>query len=160
MHGPNLVKNSGFESGLPPWQTLVTLNAQGTAAPSNESAKIESFSLRIENRSPLMPDRFISLFQKISVESGSNYCLFVWTKTVSGTPGILSFTMDKAWSDRIGLPPGSKDWTLYTRTFVAESASVDLRMISENTGTVFVDDVQLRKGKCKVEGEVPVGKGI
>lgn len=154
--GPNLVNNGGFESGLEPWaidnNANATVHAAGIQKHSGQSA------LQISNSSSFAPNVNLAVFQSVSVDAGSPYCLSFWAKTQGAQPGILSFSMDAAGEARLPLPPGTADWTQYAATFQADGATAQLRAVSDNTGIVYVDDVELTKGACTVgPGPVPAG---
>lgn len=155
--GPNLVNNGDFEAGMGPWQ--VDNNANATVSTAGIQKHSGQLALQISNSSSFAPNVNLAVFQSIDVDSGSPYCLSFWAKTQGAQPGILSFSMDAKGEARLPLPPGTADWTQYAATFQADAAKVQLRAVSDNSGTVYVDDVELTKGSCTVgPGAVPAGK--
>lgn len=152
----NVLTNGGFESGLDGWGTGIyeprespfwgQASASGVVA--SDEAHGGSASFKIVNASPFAPQIYRTMSQAVDVLGGAEYCLSFWAKTLNAQPGILSFAFNDAWSDRIGLPPGTNDWTSVSHDFVTEDSNIDIRMITENTGTVWVDDVSLSTGTC------------
>ena len=85
----------------------------------------------------------------VTVTSGAEYCLRFWGRGQNlGVPTSLTVTWERSWASRISLPPGTFDWQEFSSTFVAEADAIDIRLITENTGTVWVDDFSLTQGSC------------
>ncbi len=156
--GPNLVSNGGFETGsLNSWGTgIYEPRPQGVfwgAADADATVVSDvvhsgGFALRIANRSAVQPQVYRTMSQKVAVKGGVTHCLTFWARTVSGTSGILGFRLNDAWTQNVGIGAGSATWTAYKGQFTTEDGNIDLRIVSENTGTVWVDDIALREGAC------------
>jgi len=154
----NLVRNGGFESGRlsRPWGTgiyepreEVFWGSADATARVVTTAHSGRYALRLDNRSPLAPHVYRTLSQVVSgTRAGTEYCLSWWARTRNAGPVALTIAVNDAWSVKFGLAQGTTGWTLYAATFTAEKDGFDLRLISENTGTVFVDDLALTRRGC------------
>jgi cyclophilin family peptidyl-prolyl cis-trans isomerase len=166
----NLAVNGGFETGAlgAPWGTGIyeprpqsegvfwgAANADATVV--SGEAHSGAYSLRIANRSPAAPNVYRTLSQKVKVAGGAAHCLTWWAKTQGGTSGMLTFRLNDAWTSAIGMGAGTPGWTQYGFTFTAEDGDIDLRIVSENTGTVWIDDIVLTQGGCKVPNGTVAG---
>ena len=90
---------------------------------------------------------------------GQSWVDIAWL--LAAQSGILSFPLDRAWARRVAVPGGSSAWVQYAGTAVAEGASFDVRLISENVGQVAVDDIELTPGACLVaNGPVAAGTRV
>lgn len=166
---PNLAANGGFESGSlsAPWGTgIYEPRAQGVfwgsadaeAAVVSDVTHSGSYALRIVNRSAAAPNVYRTLSQKVAVQGGAQHCLTFWERTQNGTPGMLTFRLNDSWGSALGIGAGSASWAQRAFTFTAEDGNIDLRIVSENTGTAWVDDIVLTAGACAVaNGLVPPG---
>lgn len=153
----NLIVDGGFESGLvAPWGTgiyepkpqIFWGSANATATVVAGVAHSGASSLQIVNSTPFTPNVRRSMSQQVQVRAGASYCLSFWARSQGSQAGILSIAVDKALSHRVGVTPGTYDWTRFSSTFTAEAATIDIRLISENVGKVWVDDVSVAQGKC------------
>lgn len=166
----SLAANGGFESGglIAPWGTgIYEPRPQGVfwGAADAEAAVVSdvihsgSFALRIINRSPSGPNIYRTLSQKVTVTGGAPHCLTFWERVENGSGGMLTFRLNDSWSSAIGIGTGSGGaWLQHAFTFTAEDGNIDLRIVSENTGTVWIDDIVLTAGACTVpNGAVPAG---
>lgn len=166
----NLAVNGGFESGGlgAPWGTgIYEPRPQGVfwgvadaeAAVVTDVVHSGSYALRIVNRSPSGPNIYRTLSQKVSVTGGAPHCLTFWERVQNGSGGMLTFRLNDSWSSAIGIGTGSGGaWLQHAYTFTAEDGNIDLRMVSENTGTAWIDDIVLTAGACAVpNGAVPAG---
>jgi len=153
----NLLTNPGVESGLEGWgpptaypdPDLFWGRADASAAVDGSAAHTGSASLRIQNRSAFEPQVYRTMAHTVTVTSGAEYCLRFWGRGQNlGVPTSLTVTWERSWASRISLPPGTFDWQEFSSTFVAEADAIDIRLITENTGTVWVDDFSLTQGSC------------
>jgi hypothetical protein len=166
---PNLATNGGFESGSlsAPWGTGIYEprspgvfwgSADAEAAVLSDVVRSGSYALRIINRSAAAPNVYRTLSQKVNVQGGTPHCLTFWERTQGGTSGMLTFRLNDSWSSAIGIGAGSASWAQRAFSFTTEDGNIDLRIVSENTGTVWVDDIVLTAGACSVpNGLVPSG---
>lgn len=164
----NLVVDGGFEDGLvAPWGTgiyepraeIFWGAAQASASVVTTDAHSGANALLINNASTIAPQIYRTMSQAVPVKSGAAYCLTFWVKSPGAQPGILSFPLENTWGSRIAVQGGSEDWTEYAGTVTAQTGSFDVRLISENQGSILVDDIELTAGVCVVSiGPVPPGQ--
>lgn len=143
----NLIKEGGFEGGIGSWG-LFQGNANAQSSVSTDEAHTGSGSLQIVNSSPFAPNVRKTMSQSVIVTKGTEYCLVFWAKTQNAQAGVLPVAVNAALSDRVGLPPGTQDWTQQSKSFVTEGTSLNITIITENTGTAWIDDVALTEGAC------------
>ena len=155
---PNSVQDGGFESGIvPPWGTgsyeprpeVFWGAANATATVDTTVAHTGKASLKIVNQSPAAPNVYRTMAQQDSVIANAPYCLAFYARSQNSASGILSIAVDHAWSKRSAASPGTYDWTRFQLSFTAESSMIDVRIISENTGTIWVDDISVTLGPCR-----------
>ena len=153
----NVVKDGDFESGVvPPWGTgIYEPRAETFWGAANATATVDTgvshsgrASLKIVNQSPAAPNVYRTMSQQDAVTAGAPYCLTFYAKSSTSSRGALSIAVDHAWQKRAAAAPGIYDWERFTLLFNAESATIDVRIISENTGTVWVDDISVTPGTC------------
>lgn len=157
---PNLITGGGFESGAlgAPWGTgIYEPNAGGIFwGSADATAEVVqgdtrgAYSLRITNRTAAAPHVYRTLARKVGVSGGQQHCFTAWVRTENGTSGMLSFRFNDSWSQALGIGTGSAAWRQHAYTFVAEDSNIDVRIVSENTGIAWVDDLELTLGACKV----------
>jgi hypothetical protein len=157
---PNLIADGGFESGLvAPWGTgiyepqsqIFWGSANATATVVSDFVHSGRAALRIANQSPMAPQVYRTLSQRINVTAGAPYCLSFWARSQGSQPGILSIAVNKAWTNRASIGGGTFDWTEFAHSFTAEAAAIDIRLISENVGTVWLDDIAVVSGACHAD---------
>jgi len=122
--------------------------ADATATVVSDVVHSGGFALLIVNRSPSKAQVYRTMSQKVSVRGGVAHCLTFWAKTENATAGILNFRLNDAWTQSVVIGAGLPNWTFYQGQFVTEDGNIDLRIVSENVGTVWVDDIELREGTC------------
>lgn len=163
----NLVVDGGFESGGigAPWGSGIYEpnpagpfwgRADATASVTSTGAHSGQFALRVDNRSKVAGNVYRTLSQKVNVAGGAQHCLSFWTRTANpGTGGsLLTFRLNDSWGSVIGVGAGPPDYRQYAFSFVAEDDNIDVRMVFENEGTVWVDDIFLSSGACAVANGV------
>jgi CHAT domain-containing protein len=155
----NLLVNGGFEDGLKhPWGTGHYEAASGKTGfglwwnSNNARAfmKIDTDerhsgekSLRVTNYSPGAPHVFTTTSQRISgLTPNTVYRVSLYAKARNLSPGV-SFAVDAAWGKRVlSLPAGTYDWRHFSGTInIGHNDYIDLRLIHENTGTLWLDDL-------------------
>jgi len=160
----NLITDGGFENGLvAPWGTGVFEpkpeifwgTAQGTATIVTAGAHSGKNALLVTNNTAFAPNVYRTMSQQVKVSTGQPYCLSYWVQGIGAAAGILSMPLDKAWAHRVAVPPGVIAWTQFSGTAVAEGSTFDVRLISENKGSILVDDIEFTAGACTVTGKVP-----
>jgi CHAT domain-containing protein/tetratricopeptide (TPR) repeat protein len=155
----NLLINGGFEDGLiPPWgsghyETSAGRTRFGIWWNSNNARafmKVDTDqhhsgkkSLRITNYSPPAPHVFTTTSQRITgLTPNTVYRLSLYAKA-ENLQGGVNFAVDAAWGKRpLSLPAGTYDWRQLSATInIGHNDYIDFRIIQENTGTIWLDDI-------------------
>lgn len=152
----NLLKNGGFEQGLgAAWGTgqysdpnNVWQNSGACSSRANVSAQVHQggkASLHIINTSPRAANVFGTTVQKIAIQPGQNHKITLWAKGRElASRGAISIIVDAAWNVRpIALPSGTFEWQKFEGTFVLPTPTADIRIISEDRGEVWIDDISV-----------------
>lgn len=152
----NLAGNGGFESRLTaPWGT--GLYSQGkpiwwtskecrcTAQADQAVRKSGIFSLRITNYSPSAPHVYGTTAQRIAIAPARTYRITLWAKASRlASNGAVFIVVDNDWKIRpIALPKGSYSWRKFTGTFSLPANHADVRIVSQDRGLVWIDDIQI-----------------
>ena len=108
------------------------------------------YSLRIANSSPLQPNVYVNVGQTIQVEPNTTYTFKVWVKGENAKN--VWFPGGAGWKQRKSFPSGTYDWTevSFTYTTGAAETSYRLTVLSENIGTVWIDDLSVVKAGSPV----------
>jgi len=152
----SLIGNGGFNAGLgPPWGTglysegrPVWWNSQDckSEVSLDESVAMEGLaSLHIINDSTRAPQVYGTMAQRISIEPNRPYRITVWVRGLDvASAGAVSVVVDEAWQRRpIAAPAGSYAWTRLSGTFSLPVDHADIRILAEDTGEVWLDDLQI-----------------
>ncbi len=151
-----LLGNGGFNAGLgPPWGTGLYSegrpawwNSQGcrSEVALDEAVAMEGLaSLHIINLSTRAPQVYGTMAQRIQIEPNRPYRITVWARGLDlASAGAVSVVVDEAWQVRpVVLPAGSYAWTRLSGTFSLPSAHADIRVLIEDAGEAWLDDVQV-----------------
>jgi CHAT domain-containing protein/TolA-binding protein len=160
----NLLVNGGFEEGLIfPWGTghyertdgkfqfgiwWNSMNAKAFMKIDTVEKYSGKQSLRITNYSPPEPHVFTTLSQRISgLEPNTVYRISCYVKTQDLSKNAVFFTVDPGWQKRHIRPPaGTSDWQFFSGTVnIGHNDYIDLRIVQENTGTIWLDDIVVEK---------------
>jgi CHAT domain-containing protein/predicted negative regulator of RcsB-dependent stress response len=155
----NLLVNGGFEDGLNhPWGTghyeadsgktrfgiwWNSNHARAFMKIDTDERHSGKKSLRVTNNSPATPHVFTTTSQRISgLTPNTVYRVSLYAKARNLSPGV-SFAVDAAWGKRVlSLPAGTYDWRHFSSTInIGHNNYIDLRLIQENTGTLWIDDL-------------------
>lgn len=126
-----------------------TVNRSGgvsaTAAIVREASHSGNSSLKISNASPRQSNVFINVGQTLQVEPETTYEFRVWVK--GDNAKNVWFPGGTGWKQRHALPSGTYDWreVSFEYTTAAGEVSYPLVILSENTGTVWLDDLSVIK---------------
>ncbi|MFA7483843.1 MAG: CHAT domain-containing protein [Vulcanimicrobiota bacterium] len=159
---PELVQGGDFEQGLqPPWGTGhyesgnfnfgIWWNSKTCRSFAKTDSQIRyrgQSSLRITNLTPAGDHLFGTTSQRIrGIKPNTIYELSVWARGEEITPGAVQFVMDAGWHKRpLALPGGTYDWKLFKAQFNSGDLNFfDLRILTLNTGTVWLDQLSLRE---------------
>lgn len=152
--GPNRIENGGFEDALAaPWSFWANSGAGCHADVSRDTthAAVGAASARIVVTATSGIDWHVDLAQRDrTLDQGASYDLSFWAK--SDRPRSITLGSSKGSPDwrNYGLwerVPISPTWLAYTVTFEATETVTDARIqffVGEVTGTVWLDEVQLR----------------
>jgi len=151
-----LVANGGFEQGLAaPWGTgLYSEGRPGwwnsgsctSTVEIDERTVIEGLaSLHIVSPSPRAAQVYGTIAQRIRIEPNRPYRITAWARGLDlASAGAVSLVVDEAWQVRpITLPAGSYSWTRLSGTFSLPAEYADIRILSEDAGEAWLDDVQV-----------------
>ncbi len=151
-----LIGNGGFNAGLgPPWGTglysegrPVWWNSPGcrSEVSLDETVAMEGLaSLHIINPSARAAQVYGTVAQRIPIEPNRPYRITVWVRGLDlASAGAVSVVVDEAWQVRpIVLPPGSYAWTRLSGTFSLPASHADIRILAEDAGEVWLDDLQV-----------------
>jgi hypothetical protein len=152
----NLLRNGDFESGLAaPWGTgrysegrpvwWTSKECKCTAQVDPGVQRIGSVSLRITNYSPLSPHVYGTTAQRIAIEPRRTYRITLWAKASRlASSGAVFVVVDDEWNTRpIVLPKGTFSWRKFEGTFSLPVAYADVRIVSQDRGLAWIDDVQV-----------------
>ena len=182
----NLLMHGGFESGLvPPWGggqyeagLDTTRQARGiwwNSGGARGHVKIDtdirlegSRSLRITMHSTPAPHVFVTTSQRISRLRPNSVYRISLMYTGRSYKGGATIAHDAGWTDRRGLPAVEMplQWRRFTRTInVGPSTYIDFRIILEQPGTLWIDDVRVEavppgEGEPLQEASALFGRGL
>ncbi len=159
---PFLQAEGEFERGLiPPWGTghyesgNFNFGIWWNSTNCRSYAKLDSAvthsgqaSLRLTSFSPSAANVFGTTSQRIrGIAPNTLYEVSVWARAENLSPGAVQLIMDAGWHLRpLTLPPGTYDWKQFTARFNSQDlAFIDLRVLLQSTGTVWLDDLSLRR---------------
>jgi Carbohydrate binding domain len=167
----NLLKNGGFEDDLNFWGTgyyetdvyhgslgVFWASRVGTSIDAmnvadvrgdidSDNHKSGSKSFKITNNSPLEAHIYGSMSQRVTgLLKNTDYIASFWVKAERASRGTLEITTDLKWSKRKLIEPGTYDWKEFSQVFNTDNNTfVDFRIISEEPGTVWIDDIVFRR---------------
>lgn len=158
-----LVGEGGFERGLvPPWGTghyesgNFNFGIWWNSSTCRSFAKMDSAvvhagraSLRITNLTPGGPNLFGTTAQRIrAVKPNTLYEVTLWARADGlAHDGAVQILVDPGWHMRpLSLPKGTWEWRRFQAQFDSGDLSfMDLRILSQAPGTVWLDDLTLRE---------------
>jgi len=119
--------------------------AEATAAYAEGISHIGDRSLKIENDSPYQANVFINVTQTLTVEPSTTYEFSAWVKGENARN--VWFPGGPGWKKRQAFPGGTYDWTQVTTTYTTgpSETSFPLVLLSENSGTIYIDDLSVTK---------------
>jgi hypothetical protein len=153
--GRNLLENPGFENKLEGWGTgqyeprseVFWGAADATATIDTQTTHSGKRSLKIVNRSSRKPQIYRTMSQRINgLKRNTQYLATFWVKADNTSAATLMLTIDMAWSQRIAISAGTYNWREFKRIFdTGNKDYADFRFISEDVGTVWLDDISFRE---------------
>lgn len=161
----SFVKNGGFENDYDGWGTgnneglsgrlsgkdafwarLFDVDITGEIDSRVKQTGLKSF--KIVNKTPLRPHSYRTMSQRIDgLKPDTRYRISFWVKAESAKAGTLKIVTDFAWSYGRGIDPGTYEWREHILDFRTKPGEtlIDLRIISEDSGTVWIDEIELRE---------------
>jgi S1-C subfamily serine protease len=159
----NLITNGGFEEDLRQWGTgyveermrsfdkvprppfWVSGGAEALGMLDSTEHHSGNQSFRITNKSTSVPYRYGNMSQRIgNLKPYSEYEVSLWVKARNASRLALVLIFDEKWYDRREVPAGSYEWTNFKFRFkTSTDPFADIRLFSENPGTVWVDDIEV-----------------
>ncbi len=146
----------GFEDGLAyPWGTgqyaqghSIWWNSgrcQSVARADPQKPHSGQMSLHIVNPTPMEPGTYGTTQQEVSILPAKKYRVRMWARANNlASASAVQIIVDKEWRVRpISLPRGTFDWTLFTGVFTLPTNVVDLRIICQDRGEVWIDDIEI-----------------
>ncbi len=149
------LENGGFEEDLKfPWGTGLysdygiwwnSMNCQSSAELDSRNSRSGRYSLHIINLSPRQPHVFGNMSQRISIEPNRKYMISLWAKADNlASANAVNVPVDPGWFIRpIQLPRGTFDWTEFKGEFSLDTNYADIRILIEDTGEVWIDDLEV-----------------
>jgi hypothetical protein len=116
-----------------------------TAAQDAAGRKPGAKCLHVVNQTPRAPNHFGTTQQAVAVAAGQRYQITLWARTKGlASDGGVNAAVDEAWKVRpIQLPKGTYDWTRFTGTFSLPTNTAQLRILSEDVGEVWIDEIRI-----------------
>jgi len=167
----NLLRNGGFEEDLEFWGTgyyetdvykgslgifwasrvgiaieaIKTADVRGEIDSDIRKSGVKSF--KITNNSPLEAHIYDSMSQRITgLIENTDYIASFWAKTERAGRGTFEVTTDLKWLKRKHMEAGTYDWKQFSHVFnTGDNTFIDFRIISEEPGTVWVDDMSFKR---------------
>jgi hypothetical protein len=140
--GTGLYSNFGIWWNSRNADSRATVVNLGGNRPPNSSA---STALYLVNNSGRTPHVFGSTSQRITVRKGARYTVSFWGAARNlASRGAVNIAVDPQWNIRpISMDAGSYGWTFFSGTFTAPDNYVDLRIIFEDRGEVWITEMTL-----------------
>ncbi len=104
-------------------------------------------SFKITMGSPMGSHRYGSMSQRITgLTKNTEYIVRFWVKAERAGKGTFEITMDKEWNERKQIDEGTYPWQEFKHRFnIGDKRYIDFRIISEEAGTVWVDDISFKR---------------
>lgn len=133
-------------------QPLVWWNSGGyrsTAAATKAIKHTGNYALMIQNFGVAKQDQAGSMQQSFPTERLAKYRLSLFAKTQNLEANGLSIRAGNAASRKsvaiLNIDPGTAPWKEYSATFEAKSDQTLVKIVSQNSGTVWLDDIQVTR---------------
>ncbi|WP_168735459.1 sugar-binding protein [Cohnella fermenti] len=116
-----------------------------SAAVTDDASRSGNASLKITNSSPFQSNVYFNVGQTIAVEPNTTYEFKVWVKGENAKN--TWFPGGSGMKQRKSFPSGTYDWreVEYEYTTGAAETSYKLLVVSENVGTIWIDDLSVTK---------------
>lgn len=141
--GQNLVANGDFESGYDTgWNHLAGNGSSADYSPGTLDPHQGSTALKVQIHA-LGPNSWDvqSLGPDVSLNAGEEYVLTFWGRAATAGTSVRMVVQNSVYlSSNHGLGTG---WAKYSWTFTAAEATPRIRLHYFETGTVWLDDIQL-----------------
>jgi len=152
---PNFLNNPGFEDGFTDWGTgqyekkngLFWGRADASLSIDYSNVHGGKKSAKLNNKSPSAPHVYKTICQRINnLKKYHEYEAEFWVKARNLTQSAFFVTTDMGWNQRKGIDKGTYEWRKYTHIFnTGDLDYVDFRMVIQNKGIVWIDDISFRQ---------------
>ncbi len=101
--------------------------------------------LHIVNPTARAPNVYGTTSTAVRIKAGEPYRITVWAKGRDlHSAAAINIAVDPAWNLRpIALPAGTFPWRKFTGTFKLPASSADIRIISEDRGEAWINDLSV-----------------
>jgi len=143
----NLLRDGGFEQGFPdpftPWGNMGA--CWSTATLDLTTSHSGKASLHIVNSAARAPNDYGTTVQTIAIRPGQRYQITLWARgNMLASRGAINIAVDQAWKIRpLALPAGTFPWQKFIGTFTLPTFSAGIRIISEDKGEAWLDDISV-----------------
>jgi hypothetical protein len=130
------------------WQAYVNGGADVTSTADTATKHGGAAALKLVDTTPKAANVFGGVVQTVTVTPSTAYEFTAWTKAQDvPASGPLQIVMSPDWSVRQTFAGGTYDWTKTTWTYTTTATQTTLvyRIIQQNTGTYWVDDLSMVK---------------
>ncbi|MBD3942085.1 Ig-like domain-containing protein [Microbacterium sp. NEAU-LLC] len=130
------------------WKAYINGGADVTSTADTTTRHGGSAALRLVDTTPKAANVYGGVVQTVTVTPSTTYEFTAWTKAQDvPSSGPLQFVMSPDWTVRQTFPGGTYDWTKSTWTYTTTDTQTALnyRLIQQNTGTYWVDDLTMAK---------------
>ncbi|WP_353116150.1 Ig-like domain-containing protein [Microbacterium sp.] len=130
------------------WKAYINGGADVTSTADTATVHSGSASLKLVDTTPKAANVYGGLLQTVPVTPSTTYEFSAWVKAQSvPTTGTMQFVLSPDWTVRQTFPGGTYDWTRTTWTYTTTDTqtAINYRIIQQNTGTYWVDDLSIVK---------------
>ncbi|MFB9330985.1 beta-galactosidase [Paenibacillus aurantiacus] len=115
------------------------------AALDDSTTHAGPYSLKITNASPRAANTFLNLWQTVTVKPNTTYTVKAWAKGSNAKD--VWFPGGAGWKLRVKFPNGTYDWQEVSGEYTTgpTETSFQFMILSENTGTIWIDDLSMKE---------------
>jgi uncharacterized caspase-like protein len=141
------VTNGSFEMGFASFTRQYSSAPDASFTVVRGISRTGDYSLRVENPHPRAPHVYRTFYQVVeNLEPQTDYKVSFWVQSQASESRGLGLILDGAsgWSTRLYSEPGRYEWREYSTTYnTGFDNQIFLRFITENTATLWVDDIRV-----------------
>ncbi|MFC4138339.1 MULTISPECIES: Ig-like domain-containing protein [unclassified Microbacterium] len=130
------------------WKPYVNGGADVTSTADTATFHGGAASLKLVDTTPKAANVYGGVLQSVTVTPSTTYEFSAWVRAQDvPTTGTLQFVLSPDWTVRQTFPGGTYDWTrtTWTYTTTATQTAINYRIIQQNTGTYWLDDLSIVK---------------